>query len=183
MTINMVIDFDKILKNIDGDVALTWLDSSLKTPNLLFQAQLDDDDFMKNVSDWNDASTRAMGLNFYSQNKHNAVCTFSGTPIYFGTHNKLLSISNIEGLVKAEAHHDALPKFSDEVKGNRLYATMFINQIRPLLGTISPGVDEYLDKFDRLTLRIPRSRDIRLELTTREGVDILKELITKVQQQ
>ncbi|MBQ8051139.1 MAG: DUF4836 family protein [Bacteroidaceae bacterium] len=175
LAVNMVIDLDKILKSIDGDISLTCLDfNGHDAPDLLFQADLDSDDFMKNVADWNDVGTRAMGINFYSQDKHNAVCTISGTPIYFGTRNKRLAISNQESLVKAEAHADVLQKFASDMKGNRIYGFLSIDKLRPMLGQLSPEADEYLGHLDRLTLSVPDSRQMHVDLVLSEGTDLLK---------
>lgn len=176
LAVNMVIDFDKILKSIDGDVALTCLDFASDMPNLMFQAKLDSDNFMKDVSDWNDASTEAMGLSFYSQGKNNAVCIYGGLPVYFGTRDKRLTISNTEALVKAEAYADVQKKFASDMKGCRIYAMLNLSKLKPVLAVFSPAAVQYLDNFDRVTLRVTDVREIRLDLITRDGVDILKEL-------
>ena len=174
--INMVFDLDMILKAIDGDVALTCLDYADGTPSVLLQAQVENDKFMKKVTDWNDAATRAMGLSFYSQDEQNGVCLFHGMPVYFGTQKKRLSISNTESLVKADGYADVKTKLESEVKGNLLYVTVSVDKARQLVDEMYPVDVDFLRIFDRLTLTVRDAGQMRIDLVAHEGVDILKEL-------
>ena len=171
LALNMVVDLDKIIKTVDGDVSFSVLDFDNSAPSFLFQAQLENDNFMKNVAGWNDAGTQALGVNFYAQDKNNAVCTISGTPVYFGTRNKRLSISNVEALVKAEAYTDELKAFASDMRGNRMYGVLNLSK----LSAVNPigGLERI---FDRLTFSMTDSREMHLDLTTRQGVDLMKEL-------
>ncbi|MBQ9560211.1 MAG: DUF4836 family protein [Bacteroidaceae bacterium] len=182
LALNMIFDLDMVVKSIDGDVALTCPEYSEELPSLLFQAEVEDDKFMKKVNDWNDAPTKAMGVNFYSQDSHNAMCTVAGMPVYFGTHDDRLSISNTEALVKADAYADVKAKMADEMKGNRLFAVLNVDKLRPVVGQYAPESQQFLDLFDRLTLSVPDVREMRFELVTREGVDLLQVLKEKVEE-
>lgn len=174
--INMVFDLDMILKTIDGDMALTCLDYADGTPSVLLQVQVENDKFMKKVTDWNDAATRAMGLSFYSQDEQNGVCLFHGMPVYFGTQKKRLSISNTESLVKADGYADVKTKLESEVKGNLLYVTVSVDKARQLVDEMYPVDVDFLRIFDRLTLTVRDAGQMRIDLVAHEGVDILKEL-------
>lgn len=174
---NMVLDLDMILKSIDGDVALSVFDKDNATPSVLFQAKLDNDKFMKKVGEWNDATSRSMGFSFYAQDNNQAVCMYKGKPVYFGTNDKRLLISDNETLVKATAHTDAKWNLTSEMKGKRIFATLDIAQLFPLVG--KDGLTRFfpmLQLFERLNLSLSSAQDIQLELVAPEGSDLFKEL-------
>jgi len=175
---NMVFDLDMILKSIDGDVALSLFDNDKATPSLLFQAQLDDDKFMKKVPEWNDATSRSMGFNFYAQNDNQAVCIYQGTPVYFGTNNKRLLISDNESLVKATAHTDAQWNLASEMKGKRIFVTFDVAKLRSTATEkySNENFTRWLQLFERLNFSMTDAHDMQLELVAPKGTDILKEI-------
>ena len=171
---NMVLDLDMILKSVDGDVALSCLSLEGELPTLLFQAKLDDDKFMKNVSNWNDARAKLMGFNFYMKDKENGVCTFQGLPIYFGTHDKRLSISNRQSLAEASAHTDVALSYASEMKGSRIYASLDVRRLLPYLPTreMPARFQVWLKRFDRLSLGVRNVHDIELLLWAPDGIGL-----------
>lgn len=174
---NMVLDLDMIVKNIDGDVALSYVDDDGQTPQFLFQAQMDDDKFMKKMKDWNDATARSMGFSFYARDKNNAVCMYQDKPIYFTTKDKCLSISNAEAMARADAHTDAKWNLAPEMKGKRIYATMNLNRVWALTPEYRKGrMIPALQLFERLTFSLRDHQDMTFELMAPKGTDLLKEL-------
>ncbi len=173
---NMVLDLDMILKSLDGDVALSVLNMDNDTPNVLFQAKLDNDKFMKKVGEWNDATSRSMGFSFYAQDNNQAVCMYNGTPIYFGTKDKRLLISDSEAMIRG-GNADAKWSLASEMKGKRLFATLDIAHLFPLLD--KNGVTRFiplLQHFERMNFSLRDARDVQVELVVSKGTDIFKEL-------
>ena len=169
---NALIDLDMIVKSIDGDVSLTLMGDS-QHPDLLFQAQLENDKFMRNVTSWNDDMTRMAGLQFYARDEHNAICRMkSGTDFYFSTADKRLRISNNEATATATAHNDVAWAIKDDARKNILYATLDLSSARSVGPVSTSRLSTY---FSRVTLSAPDLWHLDLNFDIAEGVDLLKE--------
>lgn len=174
--VNTLFDFDMIVKNIQGDMSLTVpkIDGH-GDMNVLFQAQLKDDAFMKNVSGWNDVMTRIAGIKFNSTGDNRASVSWDGKNYFFATNNKRLSISNNQSLAYAEARNDLKYNVSDEMKGNLLFCSLSLDEL-----DIAKDFEIFADKpityyFQRVDFAIKNSREYKLELVGKDGKDILRD--------
>lgn len=177
LMINALFDFDMMLKNIDGDVSLAMFPPTSVgdvAHDFLFQAELDDDKFMKNIMSWNDDVAHDVGVSFYAKDAHHGICKVGNDlELFFATpKGKRLAISNSEARVeKQEARSE---KWETGVKGNRIF---FAINPKELNQSGFWGVDvPMLNLFDSFTVGMPRVSEMKIEMTFSEGVDLLKEL-------
>ena len=181
---NMVLDLDMIVKNIDGDVALSMFQDAndADTQHLLFQAKVDDDEFMRNVDNWNDATARSMGFSFYTQGRDAAVCMYSGKPIYFGTRDKRLYITDFEAMTKVGGQEDVKRKMTEEMKGCLAYATWDLRRINSSgqeFRSLPPQAEKWIEGLDRIVFSVRSFQDIKLDIIAPQGTNILKEIVNE----
>lgn len=169
LMLNNVFDLDMILNSIDGALAFTW--PKIEADPIL-QVKLSDDKFMQNVASWNDAISRAAGFQFYAQDKHRAMLTYNGKPFYFTSNNDMLTISTSEAMANSTGHHDIAYKFADEVKGQRLYASIDFSKITNKYMRNSESY-KFLNAFQRLTISAKNSENLQFQLVLNDGVNLL----------
>ncbi|MBP5514133.1 MAG: DUF4836 family protein [Bacteroidaceae bacterium] len=169
LMLNNVFDLDMILKSIDGALAfsLPQIDG-----DPVLQVKLSDDKFMQNVASWNDAISRAAGFQFYAQDKHRAMLTYKGKPYYFSSNQDMLTISSSEAIANSTGHHDIAYNFADEIKGQRLYASIDLSQFAKKYMNNSESA-KMLKAFQRLTISASNSKNLQLQLVLNDGENLL----------
>ena len=176
MSLNMLIDLDMIVGSIDGDLTVTVPDfDGNAVPNMLLQAELSSDKFMKNVNEWNDETLADMGISFYTKDKHNAVCTIDKMPIFFGTNDDVLSISNDESMVDNSGSRKS--DLDDKVKGLYFYANLNLEKLAASFPSLDAAQRLALGNFSRLKLTAPRTDEVSFSLKFKDGVNLLDEIM------
>lgn len=177
LMINALFDFDMIMKSIDGDVSLSM---SLPTnvgrvgevaqDYFLFQAELEDDKFMKNITSWNDDVARDLGVSFYAKDARNGICKANDIEIFFATpEGKQLKISNGEWLLGQKENGQW-----DMAKGNRIFLAINPKELNTMgfFGVYVP----LAAFFDAITIAMPSISEMKVEFQMSEGTDLLREL-------
>ena len=179
---NTIFDLDMILKSVSGDVAISCPKIPLiGKPNVLMQAQLDNDDFMQNVGDWNDDISRAANVRFLSKDASHGICIAQGDKYYFAVNDKVLRISNSEGIAYAEGHNDMKYAMEDEMKACRIYASVNLKGIKPWLQMIPYAGS--LAVFEQLRISVPDARELKAEFMMEEGTDLLSTIMNYLEKQ
>lgn len=182
IVVNTFFDFDVIMKNIQGDMSLTIpkLDGGADM-DVLFQAQLKDDGFMRKVEGWNDVMTKMAGVKFQKNDDNHASVVYQGNNYFFATHNKRLTISNNQSLAYAEARNDLKYNVSDEMKGNLLFCSLDLDELE--IAKMEVFANRPLSYyFQRVDLAVKNSREFKLELVGKDGVDILRDWMNGIKQ-
>ena len=178
LMINALLDLDMIMKSIDGDVSLSMSQPTTvgrvgdvaHQDYFLFQAELDDDKFMKNITSWNDDVARDLGVSFYAKDAHNGICKVSDMEIFFATpEGKQLKISNGEWLLGQKANGAW-----DMAKGNRIFLAINPKELntKRFFGVYVP-LAAY---FDAITIAMPSISEMKMEFSMSEGADLLRKL-------
>lgn len=170
--INAEMGLDMIVKSINGDVSIT-IPEFPRTSNsaMLLQADLEDDAFMKNVSDWNNSGwlrPRNMEIKLYRDNIYK-VCE---APIYFGTkQNRLLIATQEQMLDETPGGKSALPR---EAEGALAYACVNLEKTDvwkklweefPLLNLVPEKLTTFKE-FNRLLFVAKDNARVRISLGT-----------------
>ncbi len=165
---NTVFDADLIVKSIKGDMALSVkYDMLMNSDGGLIQAQLKDERFLKNISGWNDEYARMAGVVFTTYDQTSGEVRKEGSsPVFYAVRNHVLRLSEDKGTANANGYEDVAYKWMDEMKANKLYGTIDASQILML--------KMYLPNLDRITLKMPEARQLNLELTAKEGKELIK---------
>ena len=182
IVVNTFFDFDVIMKNIQGDMSLTIpkLDGGTAM-DVLFQAQLKDDGFMRKVEGWNDVMTKMAGVKFQKNDDNHASVVYQGNNYFFATHNKRLTISNNQSLAYAEARNDLKYNVSNEMKGNLLFCSLDLDELE--IAKMEVFANRPLSYyFQRVDLAVKNSREFKLELVGKDGVDILRDWMNGIKQ-
>ena len=182
IVVNTFFDFDVIMKNIQGDMSLTIpkLDGGTDM-DVLFQAQLKDDGFMRKVEGWNDVMTKMAGVKFQKNDDNHASVVYQGNNYFFATHNKRLTISNNQSLAYAEARNDLKYNVSNEMKGNLLFCSLDLDELE--IAKMEVFANRPLSYyFQRVDLAVKNSREFKLELVGKDGVDILRDWMNGIKQ-
>lgn len=169
---NTIFDLDMIVKSIEGDVAVSAKHIGINSLDFLFQAQLQDERFMKNVATWNDELTRLAGVRFTASSDNRGTVEFDGHTYHFGTEGHRLFVSNAASLADVTAHYDLAYTWADEMKGNVLYARLDFSELRNLFYFI-PGARS-LAVFDHLAVSAAGVRECKVELVASEHTDLLQ---------
>ncbi len=170
--LNTIFDLDMIVKSIDGDISFTYPQFNLTASGVLFQAELENDNFMKNVADWNDEMSGMAGVHFYPKDRNNASFVYDRKTYYFSTDDDRLALSDSESLARVTSYSGSEWKdIKQEMKNNCLYASLDISRLSPALNLI-PYVKEF-SAFERVVLSAPNTREVHLELVAPEGTDII----------
>ena len=182
LLVNTIFDLDMILKSISGDVAISCPKIPLiNKPDVLMQAQLDSDDFMQNVGDWNDDISMAANVRFFSKDALHGLCIAQGERYYFAVSDNVLRISNSEGIAYADAHNDMKYAMEDEMKDCRIYASVNLKGIKPWLQMIPYAGS--LAVFEQLRISVPDAHELKAELVMEEGTDLLKTIMNYLEKQ
>ena len=165
---NTIFDADLILKDIKGDLALSYTNDILMSQEkYILQAQLKDERFLKNVDSWNDELSKAAGVRFETaDSKSGSILYKDEAPMYYAVREQVLRLSKDRTTANAEAHNEVAYAWEKEMKANRLYATIDASKILML--------KFYLSNLERITLMMPEARQWNLKLEAAEGKELVK---------
>ena len=139
---NMCVDLDQMIKATDGDVQLSVSKLSLRQQEWIIDAQVDDESFMKNASDWD-------------MDKMHTYFGMAAPGVLYATNSM-----NQMQLAHETSPNTSLMLQMNQIKGSYLYATV---NLKPLINTIAPammmlgyGKSFYntVDYLNHLTFRI-----------------------------
>ncbi len=133
--VNTLFDADLILRNIDGDVAVSASTSLFEHPIYLFQAQMSDTEFSERVNSWNDDITRLAGIRFVANdNKRGRVEWKGEETIFYAVSDDVLRLSLNQNVTNASAFNDIDYAWKNDMLKCKVYATMEASQLTMLQG-------------------------------------------------
>ena len=186
VALNLQIDLDKLLKSIDGDVSFEFVDlSDLTYRNWSLKAQVNNQDFLKNVSDW-DASFLSSGAKIHSLSSNNYVLTDGSTNIYFGFQDNLFYLSeNHHGSPAADnVSANSISTLKSKIRGKRCFVTLDISRLisksnlQLLKSEDKEKLNALFGTLDRLNVSMREVGDVEFEITTKQNTsDLIKGLL------
>ena len=179
LTLNLVVDADRMIQAIDGDVALevTAANASPDGENVSFHfdfkdanltAQVANTDFLSGASSWGNSI-----INVKALSSTEYVVNIDPTPIHLCVKNKLLYVGTESGPV-TEGNAYLREQHSD-IKGARLYATLNLSSIP--LEPISILSKIYPD-LNRLDVKMEDAGNFTFTLKASDNTNILCTLLT-----
>ena len=178
LTLNMVLDVDRMIEAIDGDIALEFT-SAKATPesdnihfnfdfkNASLTAEVANTDFFSGASKW---GNRFLGVTTLSPTEY--VVNIEPTPIHLGVKGKTLYVGSERGLVTEGNAY--LRKQHSDISGARFYATLNLSSIP--LEPISVLSKVYPD-LNRLDVKMEESGQFSFTLKASEHTNILRTLL------
>lgn len=184
LAMNLVFDLDRIISSIDGDVTLELtcisdlsnslgsdndipLDFLLKNFNVV--AQVNKTDFLNDASSWGN-----MFMEVETLTPQDFALKLGSSSLFFGVQHNTFYLGGEQGLSRDT--NEYLQHQSDDIKGSRFYATVFLPEIISQMGSQLPLPDA-LALFERLNFEMEDSGDFKLELIAHPGTNIIRELI------
>ena len=155
---NAIMDVDLMIRNIDGDVAFSYVDNDVQA-----QIQLADTRILDKVSDWNDDITKAAGIRFEDRGGHKGFVSYKGSQLYYGADGNRLMLSRNEKLVETVAHHDIKHNWAESMEGQHLFATIDISQ---------SFLSAYLKHVERINVSSNDIRQWKVELQIQDGSEL-----------
>jgi len=178
LALNFAFDLDRIIRAVDGDVALELTNVSsllsgigLDTPpgGFYVTAQVENTDFLNDASAW---GNNLFGVQALSQ--QDFALNLGVTSYYFGVQDKTFYLGATQGL--AQEKNDFLSRELSDIRGNRFYATFAIPSLLNQLGSRT-SLPPVLSRFERLNIEMERAGEFKLKLVAPRGTNIARELL------
>ena len=178
LIMNFIIDLDRIISSVDGDVAVELTDaSSLKSgqvdasqlKNLYLTAQVANTDFLAGAASW---GNKLVGVQTLSE-KDFAV-NLGNASMYFGVDDKIFYLGAQQGLPSGK--NEYLREESRDIKGARFFATFAIPTLLEQTG-IASQLPFSLPSFERLNLEMEDAGEFHLTLVAPKGTNIIQEIL------
>ncbi len=178
LTLNLVLDVDRMIEAIDGDVALEFT-SAKATPesgninfnfdfkNASLTAQVANTDFLSGASKW---GNRIINVTALSSTDY--VVNIEPTPIHFGVKDKIFYVGSEPGLITEGNAY--LREQRSDILGARFYATMNLSSIP--LEPVSILSKIYPD-LNRLDVKMNDAGEFTFTLKASDGTNILRTLL------
>ena len=179
LTLNMVLDVDRIIEAIDGDVALEFT-SAQATPesdniHLKFDfkyasliAQVANTDFLSGAPKWGSSF-----INVSTLSSTEYVVNIEPTPVHFGVKDKILYVGSDRGLITEGNAY--LREQRSDIRGARFYATVNLSSIPlksiSILSNIYPNLK-------RLDVKMDDAGAFTFTIKASEGTNILRSLLS-----
>lgn len=84
----------------------------------------------------------------------------------------MLTISTSEAMANSTGHYDIVYKYEDEIKGQRLYASIDFSKITNKYMRNSESY-KFLNAFQRLTVSAKNSENLQFQLVLNDGENLL----------
>ena len=178
LTLNLLVDVDRMIQAIDGDVALEFTSAKAtpKSDNINFNfdfknaslvAKVTNSDFLSGAASWGNSfiDVKALSPTEY-------VVNINPTPIHLGVKDKTLYVGSERGLVTEGNAY--LRKQRSNIKGTRFYATLNLSSIP--LEPISIFSNIYPD-LNRLDVKMEEAGEFSFTLKASENTNIIRTLL------
>ena len=170
VAINLVMDVDRILEAIDGDVAVEITNDGGIHPNFggSLTAQVEHTDFLSGASSWGNKYLRVQALS----DTEYSLDIPEMPQVFFGVKDKIIHVGS-ERALPSEGNAYLREERSD-IKGARFYATI---NLKALPYDPVPFSTELMQHFERLDIQMKRAGEFTFTLKASEDVHILKEAL------
>ena len=175
IALNLVLDLDRIIRAIDGDVALELtstdiFDSSdIQIKHLYLTADVANSDFLSNASTW---GNQLIGVQALTQ--QDFAVNLGTSSVYFGVDKNTLYISGERGLTKGDNAY--LNDERSDIRDSRFYATVALPQVISRLGA-NTDLPAAVNNFQRLVFEMEDAGEFKLKLIAPRGMNIARELL------
>lgn len=175
--LNFVVDADRIVKTVDGDVTieLTSGDALLNgdisaLKDVYVTAKVDNTDFLDGASAWGNRYATVHALTPNDFLLHTGAQQF-----FFGVSDEIFYIGSHHGLTKEG--NDYLNNKRFDIKGSRFYATVALKPLSSSSVARRNGISIDLGNFERLNIAMHDAGEFKLELVSPKGTNIAKQLL------
>lgn len=175
--LNFVIDADRIVQTVDGDVTLelTGADALLNgdasaLKDLYVTAKVDNTDFLDGASAWGNRFAKVHALT-----PSDFVLGTGSQQYFFGVTDKIFYIGSHHGLKKEG--NDYLNDKCYDIKGSRIFATIALKKLSASNVSRKYGLPVDLSNFERLNIAMHDAGEFKLELVSPKGTNIAKQLL------
>ena len=178
LILNFAFDLDRIIRSVDGDLAVELTHASAlplgktdasQLQGLYVTAQVENTDFLKSATSWN---SKLMGVQALSQTDFRM--NLGESPIYFGVEDDIFYLGAHQGLPTEK--NDYLLHERSDIKGNRFYATIAMPNLLKQLA-VTAQLPASLRNFERLNIEMEDAGEFKLTLKAPEGTNIAKQLL------
>ena len=178
LALNLAFDLDRIIRSVDGDVALELTNVSSFLGNfgvdnplrgLYVTAKVENTDFLSDASTW---GNNLFGVQALTQ--QDFALNLGATSYYFGVQDRTFYLGATQGLTNEQ--NDYLQRKHSDIKGNRFFATFAIPSLVNQLGS-KTSLPSVLSSFERVNIVMENAGDLKLELVAPNGTNIVRELI------
>lgn len=178
LALNFAFDLDRIIRSVDGDLALEVTGAALPVNASVLDFQFRDfyvtakvanTDFLSGAASW---GNRLIGIKALTS--QDFALSLGNSQVYFGVEDKTFYLSGERGLT-TEGNAYLRGKRGD-IKGDRFYATIAMPQLLRQLGE-EAEMPEALRQFERLTVEMKEAGKLKLTLKAPEGMNIVKQLL------
>lgn len=178
IALNLVFDLDRILRAVDGDVALEVTRATLpvrmslsdfRLKDLYLCAQVSNTDFLSGASSWGNA---LIGVQALSQ--QDFALNLGNQPLYFGVADKTFYLGSERGL--AQEKNEYLRHERSDIKGARFFATFAVPGIIHQL-ELGNSLPASFSQFQRLNIEMDEPGDFKIKLLAPEGTNLARAIL------
>ncbi len=184
--LNTIVDFDLMLKAIDGDLtaectSLSFILGFRRQLPVRLLARLDNEDFLTQSDYWIKSAAANPAYELMAASPHDFVAVFDDKQAWFGVKDKTLYLTGSSSLANAEKSatpNAYLMADRSHIKGLRFYASLDIQPLTVLISTFagSSPLDRLL-LFQRINLEMGEVGHFTLKLVAPEGSNVVKKII------
>lgn len=188
MAMNNVMDVEKMIKQIDGDISMSAAVNMKEAPVLQMQMHMDNLSFMDDVDYWISSAKQSGNYQFERIDEDlYRIGNLAPMDIYFGLKDKNVLLSSnraaMDRMQKGE-EDDLLDPYVSDIKDSKFYAwsnmSTFLMMLQAELGTTGnpyqAQFEKVLGKFDAVALRSKNATSIDLIFYLKEKKSGLKQL-------
>jgi len=175
IALNLVFDLDKIIRAIDGDVALELTSADafraldFQVKDFCLTAQVADTYFLRDASSW---GNQLFGVR--SLTPQDFALNLGTSSLFFGVDDHTFYLSSDRGL--PTAGNDDLSRQRGDIKGARFFATIALPQLFRQLDA-DDELPAAFRQFERLSLTMEEVGEFKLKLIAPRGMNIARELL------
>ena len=178
LILNFAFDLDRIIRSVDGDLAVELTNTSSMTSGrvdasqlqgLYVTAQVGNTDFLQGASSW---GNKLMEVNKLTQTDF--ALSLGTSSLYFGVDDKIFYLGAQQGLSNEKNAY--LQHERSDIKGARFYATIAMPNLLKQLA-ITAQLPPYLPDFERMNIEMEDVGEVKLTLYAPKGTNIAKQLL------
>lgn len=178
LALNLAFDLDRIIRSVDGDLAVELtsasslfggIGSEFQLRDLYVTAKVANTDFLKDASTWGNSLFGVQSLT-----SQDFALNLGVSSLYFGVEDKTFYLGAQQGV--ANEQNEYLHSERGDIKGKRFYATFAIPRLMNQLGS-KAGLPDALSNFERLNIEMEHAGEFKLKLVSPRGTNIAREIL------
>lgn len=185
--LNMGVDADRMIRSIDGDMAVTLLaPNGMKNMDYLVTAQIKNSDFLEEADYWTESAARNSLVTLYDQGNHHFFISTLDLKAFFGVEDETLYLTSSSQAVPNERQPatGTLAAWKEDIMSDCFFFWLNLEQLKrqPEMGTFILALNgsswkETVDLFSSITIQSSDVCHMKLKFNTKDNQPVLESLL------